>query len=1261
MPTLEKIQNLPDGYFHRLCDDLIRRLHPRYARLRTHGLNAAGESIVGQPDSYVGDSATTCRIAVCYTVQEKSWWTKLLEDVQKAVAASPNVEEIVAALPWDVDRDGPTKGENLDWLEKAKVAAGKARLSTLHGPEIARLLDTDHQDLRHAHLGIPYSRLTHQAILAACRHATAAALADLQAYGRYDPGRYLYRDADRELFRLWQRAARGTSSGADREESVRLIALVNDSGFGKTSLLCSFAASLSACQPVMFLQARHLSFAGEDALVRAVVQALQGVLAPELARGEEVEVVYHLRQDRLTVVLDGLDEDGNAVAVRRAVRYWLDSRLGCRSVLVLSSRREFWRLAYERSWGRWMAGLMADDREAVTPGERTALTGSEPSAGVCLPGLFSPMELERAWVAGGRLPADMYTLPGEVREELRHPFTLRAFLELSAGGGPVVARSRTDIMSAWLDVRLRAEEDAANRITADVYRVALAEVAKRIAAGNAGWVAVDQLGGVPRFDASRPPGKPVERLLHAGILEPLPGHADRIRFVFEAVQDFFLAENDVAAVAGDPQTVALALADGSFSGVYIRLERLGRGLTGSPVRNEFLDALADLDPVRAAVVMQADPGAYEPAVRKKVVAELRERLGSRHRVRAAFTANLLGHLDCQEARNALLEGLPAEKCPFHLRVSGARAFTRLGCVDGVAFVYAYPWFGQGDDPYYFSEDIQRTRAASPAFRSALGDYAAVRLAAASGTSEHVRAVTVLAHLGNARLVEHLKDRLATNGALQGYENHALIAVGTEPAAAVFTSSLRGAATSLSQLGYEDGGMARMHVHYSVSPKSADLRYLITPPFEAALEALIGDADEEVAGLAADLADTNKSPRLLHRSLVVRAGRRGLHSLSTDRVADTVDPPTWVSWWNAAESDAIRSMLLTAMSPVPSAETERILIECLDNPQFRSAAAAQLGQMGSQHAAAPLRRLLEEGLRGWDALEVIRAISLLADPAAVGVLAQMAQDTSGDQLSIITTALGAIGTEASERVLVELLDSGKEADWLVSGLFVHGSPTAVARLVAEARKDGRGPNWLAERLRQAFRWWGWTVGRFHTHVQDRDLIAYLEEQEHEFKGPAKWTLLHAIEPIDSENVRRLLRKVANRRGTPEDDVVRGDDGLRASWLASRDLMNREDAAAVEHFVTEAISLDERRAWAARDLVKLPRDVVATRLREALTAAETDELRAVVVRLMGHFGNEEDAAAVHGFVESGNDGLADAAYEALCRLRDPLLVPADWGGP
>ena len=103
-----------------------------------------------------------------------------------------------------------------------------------------------------------------------------------------------------KLFRLWQHAVRGSEAGTDRDAAVELIALVNDSGFGKTSVLCSFAASLNPCQPVLFLQARHLLFGGQEDLVRAAVQTLQGVLSPELVREEEAEVVHQLRGTQLS-------------------------------------------------------------------------------------------------------------------------------------------------------------------------------------------------------------------------------------------------------------------------------------------------------------------------------------------------------------------------------------------------------------------------------------------------------------------------------------------------------------------------------------------------------------------------------------------------------------------------------------------------------------------------------------------------------------------------------------------------------------------------------------------------------------------------------------------------------------------------------------------------------------------------------------------------------------------------------------------------
>jgi hypothetical protein len=121
MPTLDEFQKLEDGPFHKLCDDLLRRLESRYRRLRPHGINPQGVSIKGQPDSYVGETANTCTIAFCYTVQRTGWWNKIVKDVKEALAASPELREIVVAIPHNADREGP---KGIDWLGPARAAAG---------------------------------------------------------------------------------------------------------------------------------------------------------------------------------------------------------------------------------------------------------------------------------------------------------------------------------------------------------------------------------------------------------------------------------------------------------------------------------------------------------------------------------------------------------------------------------------------------------------------------------------------------------------------------------------------------------------------------------------------------------------------------------------------------------------------------------------------------------------------------------------------------------------------------------------------------------------------------------------------------------------------------------------------------------------------------------------------------------------------------------------------------------------------------------
>jgi len=295
LSTFEALQQLPDGAFHHLGDQILRRLDPKYRRLRPHGINDRGESIVGQPDSYVGDTANTCKIAVCYTTQRRGWWNKLRSDIREARAACPSVEEIVAVLPRDVDREGPTD-KSIDWFSAAKAEAATATFRLVDGRTLARLLDADHQDLRYDHFRIPYSRLTATSILASGRRATLETLTAIRATGRYDPDRYTLRSADRELFTLWQTCLREHEPDHRRMGPVRMIALVDDSGVGKTSLVCAFVESLCEVLPVLLVQGRDIVLDSAESLVGTAIHALQGVLDPAVRANEEHAIAKHLAQ-----------------------------------------------------------------------------------------------------------------------------------------------------------------------------------------------------------------------------------------------------------------------------------------------------------------------------------------------------------------------------------------------------------------------------------------------------------------------------------------------------------------------------------------------------------------------------------------------------------------------------------------------------------------------------------------------------------------------------------------------------------------------------------------------------------------------------------------------------------------------------------------------------------------------------------------------------------------------------------------------------
>ena len=88
------------------------------------------------------------------------------------------------------------------------------------------------------------------------------------------------------------------------------------------------------------------------------------------------------------------------------------------------ARRRFWALCSDAVWD---AGYQPKPADLETEEQDLLFRRT---AGFRLPEPFDESELRDAWVRAGRQPGELAALGERVRAELRHPFTLRAFLEL---------------------------------------------------------------------------------------------------------------------------------------------------------------------------------------------------------------------------------------------------------------------------------------------------------------------------------------------------------------------------------------------------------------------------------------------------------------------------------------------------------------------------------------------------------------------------------------------------------------------------------------------------------------------------------------------------------------------------------------------------------------------------------------------------------------------------------------------------------------
>lgn len=1255
--TLEKLQSLKDADFHTLCDDLLPRISPDYHPLVPHGRNDKGDSIVGQPDSYVGDSAETCRIAIQYTVQRKSWWSKAVEDVREAREACPKAKEIVVVLPRDVDREKPSKGDGAKWLEDAKDAAAPAELTVISGRALAQQLDDGCQHIRLVHLGIPFSRLSWHALSASCSNASAGTIDRLASLQRYDSQRYVDREADERIFQLWQRSllnASGRSTGADREVMIPLVA---DSGIGKTSVLARFAERASPDAPVLLLLARDISFEDNESLLREVMNQLQGALDSTARSQEEAHIAHTLAgKTPLTVVLDGLDETTNPAGVRKAIDKWLWSRLGRTSVLIVSSRPEFWRNCSDATWAN---SILKDNEhvKAARPLRHEQDVGAlDPMQGIDLPGTFTQHDLANAWVKGGRTEDEAWRLSREVREELKHPFTTRSALDLLAEGVPLdKLDTRTGILDLWLTSRLRAEADGKRRVTESQFRECLVTIAC-IAEKHAGsFVVVDELDDVPRFDGANPPGPAVERLIAANVLETHPKQPDRIRFTFEAVHDFFLAENALGDIKRDHAAAASHFAAMSFSKAVTRLERIGHQIASQEFREDFVQALAALDGAKAAVVVRAAIDAYSASCRQVVATAVAKLFESHMLSEQALATELLGRMKCDESKQKLSDFWTTNPASKRLLPFVSNAAISHGIVELVPDVFHTWWFTHDN---YFVDLRPELMATTELFRTALAEHACQFIPSDEHSDDYRRAITVLGYLCDERAVEAIKIRTQDKFPFF-YESLSLIAIGSAAAMDVY-AALIDRYVEAKHAGLEKD--EARDTWAAITAYSSSVGRLVTKESEELAAKLIQSGDPEQQLVGNRLGLKLGTDALL--SLLIRHWKiKGYHTTVRTELGRRIGADKWLAHWNDAPGEDETHALVQIAAELRDPRIEDAIIKSLDIPSLTPYCAQSLAAMGSVRSCPYLRRLLAERCKAndqddWSMGMLFHSLAILRDPMSVPEMVAYLESDIGTNEYDGAIGLASVGTDEAGNALLQLKNQSDEL--LVRGFVQFGTRCMIEKAVDVAKRHENGVEWLVSNCRFSVDLLhGWRRHEFRTDIDLEPLLNFVSSTT-----PTKEVYEHLnslIRQIDSPLVRKLLKEWRDLRDTDGDLVMDSPKNTRISSIAFGQLVERGDNSVLAQHIKNEVKRHKERGvhdFVVRDLAVFDRYNVQAALRKLLAEYSEEKSVIAVVGLIARVGDETDLPALDALVEHDSDEVANAAFEAKLRLSDPLRLANNW---
>lgn len=1211
--TLDELQRLNDGDFHRLADLLLRHAYPELRALRAYGINKENKPTKGVPDSYVGPDPASCRLAVEHTTTATSdLQRKFLSDIDGVVNRCHHAQRLFLS----------TNRPHSPAIRKAvleKASEAGLPVDVVWGDDYAGWLDEGFQDLRFRYLGIQVNSLTRfsaqPAILTRTRQAVEAfgpPRTELQ-------DRIVRRQLDNELRQRkpWTRCGETLVKGA--------------AGMGKTTWSAGLALELAQWNPTIWIPAHHVA---DQEIDSAVAGAIYG--SAEVGRTAQLADILRSLNQFLVVILDGVDEVPDYSVLRASLsRFSAYSVLGRRSHVILTCRTAA-AGAFDRSAGRHsdpdlvLPPLRSDQAQQLLRRVGASRTEAE-VVETALPPKFAgnPLYLSRALglLRTGSIPVEDAGWVGAFVDDA----ILDVAGRLKTGGrGP----STSAVRRALADLALRSLRDPRGADLDEFPDDSL------LSSREAGEATV------------------LERACHQGIVVR---RESRARICHPLLAEYLAASVLVETHSSSSELLSAAIEVlGGRESVARFVVSLCPELTATLVRGN------------PTLLTEFDASKLAQPTTEVALTQAQESLRSIYPSVQEAGARILASLGGSTARDAFLawyRSLSESGKKNHQFLAAWLALS-LEAEEEVELAACHGRFcGSVDFAWYDLDFSQRLDRASASFRARLADHAFagleeleqdVRTVFTASPSE-VRFTSILTFLRDDRILDLLDARVRV-GPLSKFQHRALVHFDSDRAMDIYWRSqqqhqryISGASSAA------DEERRRSASWLNLFPVGVDVHHFGTDALARLTRRALESEDRHEVMFGMEWASRLQRPHLL--------------PLYADALPDDEGTSTWdhavEEFVGSLPGEEVRRLfrestnvrerrlILRAIGGTHTSEVHDLLIGALRDPDLRDAAVGTLARMRWYEGGSAILAILAE-LDGWSLRRAIDALGRIGYRPAVPDLQELLahlgvvdrEDAQARNLEhVLVSALLLIGGAESVPEVEERLAADPSASTI--GILVRSFDEPSRQVLHQLlRREEAVRAVLSHAVRFGYPQWGETLSHRDLFrplfvddvvldvliVQARRLV-----QEGDTDTIESFGLYRAIGRFDSPKVDALFGELASTGVSPR------EVHYFAEWLADRGhrkWMVRLSEEYLDALRGDALSLQvswrfHSRSWLREEIA---REISLRRLQEG--AADHEKW----LTLLTEVSEPEDDALLRSHLGRVAPQLADAIRSRLRLAHD-----------